>query len=28
VLTRPSNELLGTVILQRVPLRFSHSHIG
>lgn len=28
VLTRPSNELLGTVILRRVPLRFSHSHIG
>lgn len=28
VLTRPSNVLLGTVILTRVPLRFSHSHIG
>ncbi len=28
VLTRPSNDVLGTVILKRVPLRFSHSHIG
>ncbi len=28
VLTRPSNKVLGTVILKRVPLRFSHSHIG
>jgi hypothetical protein len=28
VLTRPSNELLGTVILGQLPLRFSHLHIG
>lgn len=28
ILTRPSNELLGTFILPRVPLRFSHFHIG
>jgi hypothetical protein len=28
VLTRPSNRLLASVILQRLPLRFSHSHIG
>lgn len=28
VLTSPSNSLLGTLILKRVPLRFSHSHIG
>jgi hypothetical protein len=28
VLTRPSNELLGTVILRHLPLRFSHLHIG
>lgn len=28
VLTSPSNSLLGTVILRRVPLSFSHSHIG
>ncbi len=28
VLTRPSNMLLGTVILKRVPLSFGHSHIG
>ncbi len=28
VLTRPANQLLGTVILRRVPLRFSHFHIG
>jgi len=28
VLTRPSNLLLGTVILKRLPIRFSHSHIG
>lgn len=28
VLTRPSNMLLGTVILERLPIRFSHSHIG
>ncbi len=28
VLTSPSNKLLGTVILKRTPLRFSHSHIG
>jgi hypothetical protein len=28
VLTRPANDLLGTVILMRLPLRFSHSHIG
>jgi hypothetical protein len=28
VLTKPSNRLLGTVILKRLPLRFSHSHIG
>ena len=28
VLTRPSNDVLGTVILKRVPLRFGHSHIG
>jgi hypothetical protein len=28
VLTSPSNKLLGTVIFERIPLRFSHSHIG
>ncbi len=28
VLTSPSSSLLGTVILKRVPLRFSHFHIG
>jgi hypothetical protein len=28
VLTNPSNSLLGTLVLKRVPLRFSHSHIG
>jgi hypothetical protein len=28
VLKTPSNQLLGTVILSRLPLRFSHSHIG
>jgi hypothetical protein len=28
VLTNPSNSLLGTVILKKLPLRFSHSHIG
>ena len=28
VLTKPENKLLGTVILRRLPLRFSHSHIG
>lgn len=28
VLTSPSNSLLGTVILKRVPLSFSHFHIG
>jgi hypothetical protein len=28
VMTTPSNKLLGTVILRRIPLRFSHSHIG
>jgi len=28
VLARPSNVLLGTVILKRLPIRFSHSHIG
>jgi len=28
VLTSPSNSLIGTVIVRRVPLRFSHSHIG
>lgn len=27
-LARPSNQLLGTVILKRLPIRFSHSHIG
>lgn len=28
VLTKPANDLVGTVILQRLPLRFSHLHIG
>jgi hypothetical protein len=28
VLKAPSNQLFGTVILRRLPLRFSHSHIG
>jgi hypothetical protein len=28
VLKTPSNQLLGTVILRRLPLRFGHSHIG
>jgi hypothetical protein len=28
VLARPSNRLLGTIILARIPLRFAHSHIG
>ena len=28
VLTSPSNAPLGTLILKRVPLRFSHSHVG
>jgi hypothetical protein len=28
VLTSPSNKLLGTFILERIPIRFSHSHIG
>lgn len=28
VLARPSNRLLGTAVLRRLPLRFAHSHIG
>jgi hypothetical protein len=28
VSTTPSNQLLGTVIFSRAPLRFGHSHIG
>jgi hypothetical protein len=28
VVTTASNHLLGTVVLPRLPLRFSHSHIG
>lgn len=28
LVTRPSNTVLGTVLLDRLPLRFSHSHIG
>jgi hypothetical protein len=28
VVANPTNRLLGTVILQRLPLRFAHSHIG
>lgn len=28
VLTNPSNSLLGTVVLRRLPLSFSHFHIG
>lgn len=28
VVATPSNRLLGTVVLRRVPLRFTHSHIG
>jgi hypothetical protein len=28
VSTTPSDQLLGTVILNRAPLRFGHSHFG
>ncbi len=28
VVEAPSNELLGTVVLDRPPLRFNHTHIG
>ncbi len=28
VLAAPSNQLIGTVIFDRAPLRFGHSHIG
>jgi hypothetical protein len=28
VTTTPANHVLGTVIFRRIPLRFSHSHVG
>jgi hypothetical protein len=28
VVANPTNRLLGTVVLRRLPLRFTHSHIG
>jgi hypothetical protein len=28
VLTSPANRLIGTVLLDRVPLRFGHPHVG